>query len=134
MAKGYLRSSAAAADQHVAGGLADPVIEGEAMDKRETVYLSQLEEIQILWPGDVRALAEFVLRSFEARDCIVSGGPSDSRVKSPPTLHGLAGHFAWITGIPEVRIERQLEEHALSLGATVEFDPPPAVGPSNNGN
>ena len=97
------------------------------MDKRkkETVYLSQLEAVQILWPGDVRALAEFVLRSFEARDRIVSAGPSSSRVKSPPTLHGLAGHFAWITGIPEVRIERQFEEHGFSLGATVEFDPPP---------
>jgi len=98
------------------------------MDKRrqETVHLSQLEAIQILWPGDVRALAEFVLRSFEARDRIVSAGPSNSRVKSPPTLHGLAGHFAWITGIPEVRIERQFEEHGFSLSATVEFDPPPA--------
>jgi len=93
--------------------------------KKDTVYLSQLEAIQILWPGDVRALAEFVLRSFEARDRIVGAGPSSSRVKSPPTLHGLAGHFAWITGIPEVRIERQFEEHGFSLGATVEFDPPP---------
>jgi hypothetical protein len=99
--------------------------------KRETVYLSQLEAIQILWPGDVRALAEFVLRSFESRDRIVSAGPSGSRVKSPPTLHGLAGHFAWITGVPEVRIERQFEEHGLSLGATVEFDPPPLAGPSD---
>jgi hypothetical protein len=43
--------------------------------RKETVYLSQLEGLQILWPGDVRALAEFVLRSFEARDRIVSAGP-----------------------------------------------------------
>ena len=100
--------------------------------KKETVYLSQLEAIQILWPGDVRALAEFILRSFEARDRIVSAGPSGSRVKSPPTLHGLAGHFAWMTGVPEVRIERQFEEHGLSLSATVEFDPPPAAGRSRD--
>jgi hypothetical protein len=97
------------------------------MDKRETVYLSQLEGLQILWPGDVRALAEFVLRSLAARDRLVHAGPSRSRMKSPPTLHGLAGHFAWITGIPEVRIERQFEEHGFSLSATVEFDPPPAT-------
>jgi hypothetical protein len=104
----------------------------EAMSKRrrETVYLSQLDGLQILWPGDVRALAEFVLRSFQARDRIVSTGPSSSRVKSAPTLHGLAGHFAGIAGIPEVRIERQFEEHGLSLDATVEFDPPPAARPS----
>ncbi len=101
------------------------------MGKRRqgTVYLSQLEGLQILWPGDVRALAEFVLRSFAARDKLANAGPSRSRVKSAPTLHGLAGHFAWITGIPEVRIERQFEEHGLSLGATVEFDPPPVTGP-----
>jgi len=37
------------------------------MGKRETVYLSQLDGLQILWPGDVRALAEFILRSFDAR-------------------------------------------------------------------
>jgi len=100
------------------------------MNKRtkETVYLSQLEGLQILWPGDVRALAEFVLRSFEARDRIVSASPSSSIVKSAPTLHGLAGHFAWITGVPEVQIERQFEEHGLSLDATVEFDPPLAAG------
>ena len=42
--------------------------------KKETVYLSQLDGLRILWPGDVRALAEFVLRSFEARDRIVVPG------------------------------------------------------------
>jgi len=104
------------------------------MDKRETVYLSQLEEIQILWPGDVRALAEFVLRCYAAKDRAVDSSQSASRMESRPTVHGLAGHFAGIAGIPEVRIERQLEEHGLSLDATVEFDPPSAPGPSNNGN
>jgi len=101
--------------------------------KKETVYLSQLDGLQILWPGDVRALAEFILRSLAARDRLVNAGPSRSRVKSPPTLHGLAGHLAWITGIPEVRIERQFEEYGLSLDATVEWDPPPpsaTVGPA----
>ena len=104
------------------------------MDKRETVYLSQLEGVQILWPGDVRALAEFVLRCYDAKDRAVDSSQSASRMESRPTVHGLAGHFAGIAGIPEVRIERQLEEHGLSLDATVEFDPPSAPGPSNSGN
>jgi len=95
--------------------------------RQETVYLSQLEDVQILWPGDVRALAEFVLRSFDAKDRIGNAGPSNSIVKSRPTLHGLAGHFAWISGVPEVQIERQLEEHGLFPGATVEFDPAPSA-------
>ncbi len=97
------------------------------MDKREkeTVYLSQLDGLQILWPGDVRALAEFVLRCYDAKDRAVDSSQSASRMESRPTVHGLAGHFAGIAGIPEVRIERQFEEHGLSLGATVEWDPPP---------
>jgi hypothetical protein len=105
------------------------------MGKRrtETVYLSQLEDMQILWPGDVHALAEFVLRCYDARGR--AGGPSQStaRMGSRLTVHALAGHLAWIAGIPEVRIERQFEEHGLSLDATLEFDPtpPPAAGPSS---
>ena len=92
--------------------------------KRETVYLSQLEEIRVLWPGDVRALAEFVLRCYDAGDRMVTASQSASRMERRPTVHGLAGHFASIAGIPEVRIERQFEEHGLSLDAMVEFDPP----------
>jgi len=99
------------------------------MDRRETVYLSQLEAIQILWPGDVRALAEFVLRCYDARDRAVDASQSALRMERRPTVHGLAGHFASIAGIPEVRIERQFEEHGFSLGATVEFDPPPTADP-----
>ena len=98
--------------------------------KKETVYLSQLEGVQILWPGDVRALAEFVLRCYDAKDRAVDSSQSTSRMESRPTVHGLAGHFAGIAGIAEVRIERQFEEHGLSLDATVEFDPRPPAGPS----
>ncbi len=98
--------------------------------RKQTAYLSQLEGLQILWPGDVRALAEFVLRCYDAKDRAVDSSQSASRMESRPTVHGLAGHFAGIAGIPEVRIERQFEEHGLSLGATVEWDPaPPADRP-----
>jgi hypothetical protein len=96
--------------------------------KKETVYLSQLDGLQVLWPGDVRALAEFVLHCYDARDRMVPASQSASRMERRPTVHGLAGHFASIAGIPEVRIERQFEEHGLSLAATVEFDPPPLAG------
>ena len=99
------------------------------MDKRETVYLSQLKGLQILWPGDVRTLAEFVLRCYDARDRMVTASQCALRMERRPTVHGLAGHFALIAGIPEVRIERQFEEHGFSLDATVEFDPPPPAGP-----
>ena len=94
------------------------------------MYLSQLEDMHILWPGDVRALAEFVLRSCDAKDRIVNSGPSGSIQKSRPTLHGLAGYFARIADIPESQIDERFAEHGLWLGATVEFDPPPPAATS----
>jgi hypothetical protein len=42
------------------------------MDKKETVYLSQFEAIQVLWPGDVRALAEFRASRSNSRQESVS--------------------------------------------------------------
>jgi hypothetical protein len=81
--------------------------------RKETVYLSQLEEIQILWPGDVRTLAEFILHCYDAKDRAVDSRQSASRMESRPTVHGLAGYFAWITGIPEVRIERSSKSTAF---------------------
>jgi hypothetical protein len=42
------------------------------MSEREIIYLSQLEEVQILWPGDVRTLVKFVIRCCDAKDKIVN--------------------------------------------------------------
>ena len=66
------------------------------MREREKVYLSQLEEIQILWPGDVRKLAEFVLRCCDARD-VIANAKNESTQTSRPTIHGLATDLARIT-------------------------------------
>ena len=97
--------------------------------KKDTVYLSQLEAIQILWPGDVRALAEFSLRCHDAQDRIFNAGPQGSLRRSRSTLHGVAGYFARIAEIPEAQIEERFKEHGLWPGATVEFDPTPPSGP-----
>lgn len=91
------------------------------MHKRETVYLSQLEEVQILWPGDVRALAEFILRCCDAIDKIANA-KNESIQKSRPTIHGLAGYFANITQIPILQIEQQFKSHGFRPAATVEYD------------
>jgi hypothetical protein len=40
----------------------------ESMRKRKTVYLSQTEELAILWPGDIHTLAEFIFRCYDAGD------------------------------------------------------------------
>jgi len=99
--------------------------------KRETVYLSQLEGLQILWPGDVRALAEFVLRCYDAKDRAVDSSQSASRMESRPTVHGLAGHFAGIAGIPEVRIERQVRRARPFSGRNGGIRSVPAGWPIN---
>jgi|GEM_PF-2189947 hypothetical protein len=103
-----------------------PASAGEVMGKRrsETVYLSQLEDVQVLWPGDVRALAEFSLRCHDAKDRIFNAGGHGSVRRSRSTLHGLAGYFARIADIPESQIEERFREHGLWPGATVEYDPP----------
>jgi len=90
--------------------------------KRKTVYLSQLEELAILWPGDVRTLAEFILRSYDAEDRESNERSRGTIQKSRPTLHGLASEFAMLTRIQQSRVEREFESHGFDLGATVEFD------------
>ncbi len=56
-------------------------------------------QIQILWPGDVRALAEFVLRCYDAKDRAVDSSQSASRMESRPTVHGLAGIDGAVLGV-----------------------------------
>ena len=91
------------------------------MSDREKVYLSQLEEIQILWPGDVRKLAEFVLRCCDARD-VIANAKNESTQTSRPTIHGLATDLARITQVPGWEIEQQFKSHGFSLAATAEYD------------
>ena len=91
------------------------------MSEREIIYLSQLEEVQILWPGDVRALAEFVLRCCEARDKIANVR-NKGRQTSRPTIHSLAMVLERITEVPGMQIEQQFKSHGFSLAATVEYD------------
>ena len=97
------------------------------MSKIETVYLSQLEEVQILWRGDIRALAEFILRSSDATDKIANALNTDSKQTSRPTIHGLAMNFANITDVSGTQIEQQLKSHGFNLGAKVDFDLAPNI-------
>jgi len=92
------------------------------MRDRKTVYLSQLDDVEVMWRGDMRALAEFLLRSHDARDHEINAQSNRTMQRSRPTLHGLAGHFAMLTGIPESRIEAEFKVHEFNLGATIEFD------------
>ena len=92
--------------------------------REKMVYLSQLEDVQVLWRGDVRALAEFGLRCHDAKDRIFNAGDHGSVRRSRSTLHGLAGYFARVADIPESQIAERFRERGLWLGATVEYDPP----------
>ncbi len=90
--------------------------------KIEFVYLSQLKDVQILWEGDFRTLAEFILHSRDATDKIANAKNRGSIQKSRPTLHGLAHYFADITDVPISRIECLLKDRGFDMGATVDFD------------
>lgn len=98
---------------------------GEVVNTSETVCLSQLADAEILWPGDVRALAESVLRHHDATDGIFKAIPHGSVCRFFSTLHGVAGYDERITGIAESQIKEWPKKHGLRPGATVEFDPPP---------
>lgn len=90
--------------------------------KREVVYLSQLKDVQILWPGDIRALAEFEIRCCDAQDKIANARNHGGIQKSRPTIHGLAADFEHITNIPITTIKRTLEGYDFNLAASIEFD------------
>ena len=92
------------------------------MRRPKPVYLSQLEKIEILWPGDVRMLAEFVLRAHDAKDQQTNLHNSGAKTRSRTTLHGLAVQFAQITWLPKERIETIFLAHGFNLGSAVEFD------------
>ena len=93
------------------------------MKRIEPIYLSQLEKIEILWPDDIRTLAEFMLRACDAKDQEINAQTQGSTQRSRPTLHGLAGSFAKLTHISRERVEHIFNGYGLELGATIEFDP-----------
>ena len=91
------------------------------MSEIKRLYLSQLKDVQILWPGDIYAFGEIVLRCYDARD-VRANAQGSSIQKSRPTLHGLAGYYAAIADIPREHIAAEFKKYGLDLGATVEFD------------
>ena len=87
------------------------------------VYLSKLEKISILWPGDVYAFAQFILRSYDAIDREMSAESGRARGCTRPTLQGLASSFASVTRTPVSRARDEFLNRGLALSAIVAFDP-----------
>jgi hypothetical protein len=89
---------------------------------KDIVYLSQIKDISILWPGDLHMFADFLLRAYDAKD-LRSNKQNKSRVvKSRPTLKGLANRYSIVTHVLQIEIESKIMQYGLSLGATVEHD------------
>ena len=93
------------------------------MKKIKVVYLSQLKNVEILWPGDIHALAEFILRSNDVTDKVVNAQNPGTIIKSRPTLHGLAKSFGYIAKASKSDVEEKLKAAGLNLNAMVEYDP-----------
>ena len=62
--------------------------------------------VKILWPGDIHALAEFILRCRGVTDEIANARNTGSVQKSMPTINGLVGHFANVTDVPTSQIKK----------------------------
>ncbi len=89
-----------------------------------TIPLSALRDVAILFPGDLHELALFLLKVFDARD-------REANAQKPgvligplrPTLHGLAAHYAQVTGIALHRVEGELAKAGFASGGIVDYDP-----------
>jgi hypothetical protein len=97
------------------------------MSQIKWVYLSELENLKILWPGDFHTLAEFTLKCHEAKDKIANARNTGSVQKSRPSIHGVAMHYSRITDLSGSQIEQQLKSDGFDLGATVDFDQFPNI-------
>ncbi len=96
----------------------------------EVVYLYQLKRIAILWPGDLHLFAEFMLRSYAAKDLIDNKKNKALAIKSRPTLRLLASHYSTLLNMSHIEIERKVLKDGFGIGSTVEFDP--KVDPTKN--
>jgi len=92
------------------------------MTQHKIISLSELKDINILWPGDFYILAEFVLRCYAADDEIQNAKRKAHRQCSHPTLHGLAVHYARVSRQPLEDIEQQLINRGFWMGSGVTFD------------
>lgn len=92
--------------------------------KRTTVYLSQLKDIAVLFPGDIYRLAQFILDCSEAADRINDITHQSNIRHSRPTLHGLSKHFAELTQVRLSLVVKKLEVLAVDFNSAVEFDLP----------
>jgi len=82
----------------------------------KTVYLSELAPVCILFPGDFRELASFLLRGF---DSLTQG----TNAKSRPTMHGVSSAYVRLfIDLDLQKIEGRLRQMGFDLGASVEWD------------
>lgn len=91
---------------------------------RTIVYLSQLKDIAVLFPGDIHRLAEFILDCSEAADRINDVTHQSNIRHSRPTLHGLSKHFAALTQVHVSDVVNKLEVLGVDFNSAVEFDLP----------
>ncbi len=91
--------------------------------KNKIVYLSQLKEISILYPGDVYEVAELIIRLSDAKYNESKTLKSKVISLSRPTLYGLANRFERLADIPKSRVEEVFEAHGFDdLNVVVESD------------
>jgi hypothetical protein len=80
------------------------------------VRLHELASVSILFDGDFRLLAAFLLRGFDSLNEGTNG-------RSRPTMNGVAGAYARLfLQVRSEAITAKLREMGFDLGAIVEWD------------
>ena len=82
---------------------------------RETIGVTALKDIAVLYQGDVYDLACLLLKIDDAKDQVTNR-------RSRYTVYGLAGVYATIARLERDSITEIFKRHGLPLGAVVEYD------------
>lgn len=84
------------------------------------IGLNSLRRVSILFDDDLYELACFLVKVCHAKDAVAH--QERARVRSRPTVHGVANWYAMLTNVKLSVIEGVLKRHGFELGTIVEFD------------
>jgi len=90
---------------------------------RNTVYLHELRNLSITFPGDVYSLAAWIVASDRARSIQEQAKAQyNSIVRVMTSINGLIGYIASMTDTHSDDIAKHFIDAGIPLGATLETD------------
>ena len=90
---------------------------------RESIKLSSLTGISILFENDLYDLACFMIKTHRSQDEEANRKSSRAHQTTSSTLLALAHKYAYLTNVPSDIVKMKLREAGLSLDAIVKDAP-----------